>query len=260
MLLSKIIKSLCFVCGVGFLCDGAYAMLKVNGVDVDLGIVDAMLNPGEPQIREFNRYGKMFVEESNKLGSTIYPYENNTDKYCRVNYYESNNVFEGHKAVMRRDTIAVFLKVGGNHLHFVSELCEVFLRAALEFSVKLEDIVQTETDPWEIALLNITDCPEGVLIPMCMGIPKYLGECLGEYLTDAMREKCKKFEINFDRLENLAKANASSMPNGDALLLHQRDRSYVEDAVFSISVSQYRWAQKLLEANKDVFNNLNDKK
>jgi hypothetical protein len=125
----------------------------------------------------------------------------------------------------------------------MSELCGTILNAALKFSVEPAEIVPSETDPWEIALLNITNCPESVLILLC----------LEGYLSDAMIEMSKKFGLNHEQIQSLAKSNASFIPKGDALLLHQLDRPSIEDSIFSISVKQYYWAHQLLEASKDFF-------
>jgi hypothetical protein len=236
-------KSLCFVCGIGFLCDGACAIVRVNGVDVDLNIVDAMMNPGEPQTRVISRHGKEFVETVNRLGRTIYPCENNTGKYSRVDYYEYDNALGGNRIVIRQDVRCAMLDIMGDEVRFISESCEVLLNGALEFSVKPKDIVPSETYLWETALLNITDCPESILIPMC----------LKSYQIEYTIEGCEKFGINHERALCLAKANALSIPKGDVLVLHQNNRPSIDDTVFSVSVKQYYWAHQLLEANMDVF-------
>jgi hypothetical protein len=155
---------------------------------------------------------------------------------------------------MRHGVGGVFLNANGRSLHYRTEYIGALLNAALKYSVKPEEIVPSETDHWEIALLNITDYPESILIPMCLE-----GHITAPITDTIIAVRCKRFGIDHERIQSLAKVNASSMPNGDVVILNKEGHHHVDDAVFNISAEQYYWAHQLLEANRNVFDNLNDK-
>jgi hypothetical protein len=144
---------------------------------------------------------------------------------------------------LKGGTAAIFLEQKSN-IHYVSTRCwpsEFFFNTALKYSVKPENISQSNMSNGSLTLLNISDTQESMLIlltqlikcrnVLCGGIPD------GQVIRDKIVQRCQKTQ--YDMLQRFSEEEAETLPPGDILV-------FEDFSVFGVSIRQYAWAQRIL--------------
>jgi hypothetical protein len=149
---------------------------------------------------------------------------------------------------LKGGTAAIFLEQKSN-IHYVSSGCwpsEFFFNTALKYSVKPENVSQSNMSNGRLTLLNISDTMESMLIllsqlikcrnVLCGGISN------GQVIRDKIAQRCQG-NSQYEMLCRFSEEHAETLPPGDILV-------FEDFSVFGVSINQYTWAQRIFNATQ----------
>jgi hypothetical protein len=188
----------------------------------------------------FEQYGKKWQKIVASGAELIEPLK----KSSVIDYYESKKSDGTYVIVMRRcgGADCSFLRSNSFAIHWRHLEEQYFLQTALENSASPKDFEQSDKTTDMLYLLNISGSVESTLLLLCL-IEQQSYPAGFHGLVKQIEEKCRKDNLSYELLKQLASAHKSCIPAGDILVFGTK-------YAFNLSFEQYNWASQILNSRE----------